>query len=455
MTNAARWALAIGLIVVVLGAGVGCKNLAVKAPTPVYLIVIDTLRVDALSVYGGKLPTPVLEDFSKQAVVFDNCSAPSSWTVPSMASLMTGLYPFHHGTVKALQERGRVLSQQTLSGGLKTAAEFFQEGGYKTYGVSGNGHIAEKYGFTQGFDEFVTHDFRNKDAVLSTWQGIAPRIGGEYRFGTPFFAFLFYFDPHHPYTPQEPYIGEYFPNYFVESEKILARDMLELWEEGYFKEHPMAVELARAMYDSEVAALDAHLRDVFANLPAYDDAVIVITADHGEEFMEHGQMIHGNNLMQTQVHVPLMIKLPKSQYAGKRIAEPVSLVDVVPTMMALAGIDAKGKWDGRDLSPLWRGEAWEKRDVFSHLDVPWARHLALVRWPHKFVHQASGKRQVFDLSADEAEENDLREKLDTDAVPAFRTLMERTAYDVRFPPRVVSSEIPEDLKEKLKNLGYL
>jgi arylsulfatase A-like enzyme len=446
--------LALALLLAFSFSLTGCKWLKVKAPTPVYLVAIDTLRADALGVYGGKRPTPFFDEFAKQAIVFENCIAPSSWTVPSMASLMTGQYPFHHGTVKSLQERGRVLSQQTLNGGLKTAAEYFREAEYKTYGISANGHLSEEYGFAQGFDEFVTHEFRNKDAVQSTWNGMGPRIAGEFRMGAPFFAFLFFFDPHHPYTPQEPYINQYWPDYFELSQEILSKDMLELWTSGFFKEKPEAVELARAMYDSEVAALDAHLREMFAELPGYDEAVIIITSDHGEEFMEHGNMIHGNNLQQTQVHVPLMIKLPKGEHAGLRIAEPVSLVDVLPTMMHLIGGN-QGKMDGKSLVPLWVGAKLDPRDLFSHLDVPWAQHTAMVRWPFKYIQLANGKRHIFNLQEDPSEDSDLGEAQGSAAVPMFRELLERTKYDVKFPPRVVSKEIPDDLKEKLKNLGYL
>jgi len=432
----------------------GCSNRNGTVPTPVYLIVIDTLRTDALSTYGGKWPTPFLDEFAAQGVVFENCIAPSSWTVPSTASLLTGLYPFHHGTVKALQESGHVLSQQTLSSGWKTVAEYFKQMEYKTYGVSGNGHLAEQYGFTQGFDEFVTHDFKGMDSVTSSWSGMAAKIAGEYRFGSPFFAFLFYFDPHHPYVPREPYISKYYPNYLEPSQALLGKDMVQMWRDGYFKQHPKAVVVARAMYDSEVAALDAHLRDVFNQLPGFDDALVILTSDHGEEFFEHEQMIHGNNLMQTQIHVPLIVKLPKGAHGGLRVKDPVSLVDILPTMMEVVG-GPTGNWDGRSLVAHWTGKKAAPRDLFSHLDVPWAKHSALVRWPFKFIQQANGKRWQYNLAVDPDEKKDIYSEKDANAVAAYRELAERGAYDVKYPPRVMSNDIPEDLREKLKNLGYL
>ncbi len=443
------------LSIVAVAALSGCKGGASNGPPPVYLVVVDTLRADVLGTYGGKRPTPFLDELAAQSVVFENCIAPSSWTVPSMASLFTGLYPFHHGAVKALQENGAVLSQQSLSSGWKTIAEYFQENNYKTYGISANGHLAEKYGFTQGFDEFVTLGFKSKGFLASSWASMAPRIGGEYRFGQPFFAFLFYFDPHHPYEPEEPYISNYRPNCDMSLvEKLSTQDMTQLWRDGFFEEHPQAVKLARVLYESEVAALDEHLRGAFQKLPGYEDAIVIFTSDHGEEFMEHGGMIHGNNLQQTQVHVPLFIKLPKNQHAGLRIKEPVSLVDVLPTLMGMIG-GRVGKVDGRSLAPLWSNEGGEKRDLFTHLDMPWAHHTGAVRWPFKYIHKADGSRLVFNLEKDPAEKQNLFKEKDPAMVGIFREMLERCAYNVKYPPRVVSTDMPEELREKLTNLGYL
>ncbi|NLH50707.1 MAG: sulfatase [Myxococcales bacterium] len=441
------------VILLWLLAAFGCQ--ALPAPTPVYLIGIDTLRADALGCYGGVHPTPVLDDFAKQAVVFDNCIAPASWTVPSMVSIITGLYPFHHGCVKALQENGRVLSQQKLSDGYNTLAELFKRINYRTYGVSGNGHLDEKYGFAQGFDEYVCHPFVDKEGVTSSWQGIVPRLAAEYRFGQGVFGFLFYFDPHHPYVPQEPYISQYLPDYKKNLDKVFGKDMLELIREGVFAD-PELVKLARALYESEVAALDAHLGEVLKNLPGYEDAIVIITADHGEEFYEHGEMIHGNNLMQTQIHVPLMIKLPKGKNAGLRVKDPVSTIDIFATLADVLHAPPMSKTDGVSLLPLLEGQPATPRDLFSQIDLPWARQSAMVRWPHKYIQRIDGRRHIFDLAADPREENDAFEELKGgESAEAFKTLLESVGYQVRFPPRSITEDLSDEMHEKLKNLGYL
>jgi arylsulfatase A-like enzyme len=432
-----------------------CSQFQRQGPPPVYLIAVDTLRADALGVYGSARPTPFLDEFAKQAIVFENCFAPASWTVPSMASLFTGLYPFHHGAVKALEDNGQVLSQQVLSGGWQTLAEMLKERGYRTYGVSASGHLAEQYGFAQGFDEFVTHPFLNKEFLIASWQGMLPRVTAEHRFGQPVFGFFFFFDTHHPYAPTEPYISRYYPGWTEAAERIAIEDVVSLWKTGYFQKDPEKARLARALYDSEVAGLDATLQEFVQDLPGFDDAVVIFAADHGEEFMEHLAMIHGNNLFQPQIHVPLMIRLPRRQGAGLRVVEPVSLIDVFPTLAELSGAANPPKTDGVSLASLWKGGQLAKRDLFLHLDVPWAHTKAMVRWPRKYVWWSDRDRNVFDLTADQAEVNDLAPAEGAALDQAFRDLEKGAKTNVRFPPRTVSGEISDEMREKLKNLGYI
>jgi len=431
----------------------GCAELSGPPPMPVYLLVVDTLRVDALGCYGGARPTPAFDRFAEQAVVFEHCLAPSSWTVPSMASLMTGLYPFHHGTTKALQEYGRVLSQQTLNGGYTTLAEALKEAGYRTYGVSANGHLAEKYGFAQGFDEYAVHEFAPHQAVAGSWAGLLPRLTGEQRFGQAVFAFLFFFDPHHPYTPQQPYIDAYDPGWRKHLEALPSHDLGNLQRDGFFEKHKAIVPHLRAAYDSEVAALDAYLAELLPTLPGYNDALVIVTADHGESFDEHGAVAHGNTVYEPETHIPLMIKLPQGRLAGARIAAPVSLVDVMPTIMAAVKSPKQPKSDGISLLPLLAGQASE-RAVFSHIDLPWARQRAMLRWPFKTVLIDEQPAQLFDLAQDPTESRELAAT--HPQAKAWADQLRAAAKDeVRFPPRVISGEIPDHLKKKLRELGYV
>ncbi len=426
-------------------------------PPPIYLIVIDTLRADALSCYGGQRPTPALDKFAANAVLFEQCFAPSSWTVPSVASIWTGLYPYHHGTTKALIDQGRVVSQETLSGGYTTMAEMLKASGYRTYGISANGHIAETYGFAQGFDQFVGHNFMPKANVASSWAGLAPRVVAEQRFGQPTFVMLFYFDPHHPYSPQEPWATKYCPDWGEKADRLLGDEMVNLVREDYFRKHPDKIPIARALYDSEVAALDAHLEMVLRELPGYDDAWVIIVADHGESFGEVGKMLHGNNLRQPEVHVPLMIKLPHNQLAGTRIATPVSSIDLLPTLAELVKVAQPPKSDGQSLIALLMngGRTATPRALFAHIDVPWTYQRAMLRWPFKIILERGQDPVVYDLSADPGETKNLRQAKAAEATAWIREADEATRNNIRFPPRRISGEMSDEARNKLRELGYL
>jgi len=432
-----------------------CAHFSSPPPPPIYLIIIDTLRVDALGCYGGPHPTPGLDALAKDAVLFENCFAPSSWTVPSTASIFTGLYPFHHGAIKALQDNGKVLSQQTLSNGYTTLAEICQQREYRTYGVSGNGHIAEKYGFAQGFDEFVTYPFLKKEAVASSWEGMRPRILAEQRFGQGTFAMLFFFDPHHPYAPVEPYISRYYPTWMDDSGDLLIRGMVDLMLDDYFNKNPKTVAVARAMYDSGVEGLDDYLSRMLKDLPNYQDALIIVTSDHGESFGEHGKMIHGNSLFQEQVHVPLLIKLPKNLGAGTRIAAPVSTVDLFPTLVEFIKAPKQAPSDGLSLWPLLSGGTRPPADLFIHIDLPRAHYRAMVHWPFKLIQQTDGQKFVFNLQDDPREDHNLLERDKSRDDQWFNVLQKQTRDVIRFAPRSISENIPDDLRAKMKNLGYL
>jgi arylsulfatase A-like enzyme len=424
-------------------------------PPPVYLIMIDTLRVDALSCYGGKRPTPGLDRFAASAVLFEQCFASADWTVPSVASIWTGLYPFHHGTIRGMAQEGEVVRQETLNPAYVSIAKVFKQAGYRTYGVSANGHINAQYGFAEGFDEFAGFVFMKKEAVAASWAGLAPRVVAEQRFRQPTFVMMFFFDPHHPYTPQEPWASRYLPNWEKHIDRMEKEDIVDLKNEGYFQKHPDKIAVARAMYDSEVAALDAYLGDALHDLPGYDDAWVVLVADHGESFGEVGKMLHGNNLRQPEVHIPFMIKLPHNQLGGKRIAAPVSLVDILPTLADVIKAPHPPKMDGVSLLPLLMGRPAPSRSIFLHVDALWAQEHAMVQWPYKIIRTRHDPPVVYDLSRDPTEAHDLRRAHPEAYAPMERELDQGARSNIRFPPRVITNDTSPDMREKLRSLGYL
>ena len=449
-TSAHRLLLLWGLALLVAVAGCGRSN---DDKPPVYLIMIDTLRTDALSCYGGARPTPALDRFASQAVLFENCFAPCSWTLPSVASVWTGLYPFHHGTTEGAVAERKVVRQQELSPRLITLGEVFKNAGYSTFGISANGHIAEEFGFAQGFDKFFGFSFIPKDLPAARWKGLSARVALAQR-RHPTFTMLFFFDPHLPYDPREPYITKYSPNWREQSADFIDH-MTELAKKGYIQEHPEKIPVARALYDSEVAWLDEYLATALPALPGYDDAWVIITADHGESFGEEGRMLHGNNLRQPEVHVPLLIKMPNGERGGTRVAQAVSLVDILPTLAAICGMRSPPPMDGVSLLPALHGQKLAPRPLFMHLKLGPTYSRGMVRWPFKVILREKLPATVFDLADDAAEANDLREILGPEGARLVREADNGTQPVIRFLPRSVANKKSDAEQKRLRELGYL
>ena len=335
-----------------------------RAPAPaqagnVLFIVVDTLRADHLPLWGyaaGK--TPHLDSLAKDAIRFEHAFVNASWTRPSFASLMTGRYPGSHQTMH---------KSASLPGELTTIAEAMRGGGYHTYGVVTNYNVAPFFNFHQGFDQYAYLEPNfvlgagDMEAKLLFVQALRQGIetyrakrgkvepGSAYqdatvvnrnvaRFldekpATPFFAFVAYMDPHDPYFPH-PYDGTGYAR--AANQKPLA------------EEAPALIEL----YDGEITFWDGELGKLVADLKRrglYDDMTIVVTSDHGEEFFEHGGFWHGTTLYDEQVHVPLLLKLPKSQRGGSVISHWVESIDIMPTLLRLSGLPVPKGVQGKDL----------------------------------------------------------------------------------------------------------
>jgi arylsulfatase A-like enzyme len=293
-----------------------------KAPLAIVYLV-DTLRADHTSVYGySRDTTPHLARFARDAVVFDQAIAHASWTKPSVASILTSRLPGQH---KAVQLR------DPLDPSNVTIAQRLKEQGWATGAAIANSVIygAESQ-FDRGFDVFVglhgEDDRRSKltpadvvvDAALAFLRS---------RQGVPTFLYVHTMDPHVPYAPPPPFdrMFEPFP-----TEDHPAQDPRTDYKE------PLDRERMIGQYDGDVAFGDREFGRFVRELKAagrYDDALIVFLADHGEEFQDHGLWLHGRSLFDELIHIPLVVKLPGNRDAGRRIAEQVQGVDVVPTVL--------------------------------------------------------------------------------------------------------------------------
>ncbi|MCU0240903.1 MAG: sulfatase [Vicinamibacteria bacterium] len=296
-----------------------------QADAPLVIVyLVDTLRADHTTVYGYDRPTtPELARFAQDAVVFDQAIAQASWTKPSIASLMTALLPGQH---RAVQLR------DPLDEGLVTIGEMLQGKNFSTGAMIANSVIySEGVNFEQGFDEFVgLHGADDRPSKIVEAAGVVDQSLAwlQRKRGLPRFLYIHTMDPHVPYTPPAPYDRMFPPAPTTDNP---ARDPRTDYKE------PLDRERMIGQYDGEIAYGDREFGRFIQELKArglYDRATIVFLGDHGEEFRDHGQWLHGRSVFDELVHIPLIVKFPGARDRGRRIAQQVQVVDVLPTILS-------------------------------------------------------------------------------------------------------------------------
>ncbi len=354
------------LAALLAAAAPGCARPA--RPPSLLLVSLDTLRPDRLACYGAPRATaPSLDALAARGALLEDVSAPSPWTLPSHASLLTGLYPARHG----VSDR-----EHSLGAGCTTLAERLAAAGYRTHAVVNAEHVSARYGLGRGFEAYDQVSEWGVDA------GGARRIvnrGGEVTArglawleqaqDEPFFLFLHYYDAHTDLDPdprwREAFAGAPYPGApSGRTEELLAA------RAGARALDARDAAWLRDLYDAEVRTLDEHLARLFrglAELGLAESTLVVVTSDHGEEFLEHGSLLHGRTYYQEVIAIPLLLAGPGVP-AGVRVAEPVGLVDVAPTALALLGQPPPEGLDGRDLSPLLRGASLAPQTLFAEAD---------------------------------------------------------------------------------------
>jgi arylsulfatase A-like enzyme len=377
------------------------------APRSVLLIVVDTLRADHLGVYGYARPTtPRLDRFAAAGVVFDRAFSTSSWTVPAIASLLTGLPPSAHGGGFEVEGAEHLWQRTAVNEGVVTLTQRLRRRGYRTVALLSNPFLHPRFGLRRGFEDY--HLYKREQGadyavdVALEWIG---RRGDE-----PFFMLLHFLEPHAPYAPPAPHRGRFTGDRELRPIEPLRRrrERAEEYTEAD-RRHLVGV------YDEEIVALDERLGRLFEGLgERWNDTLVVFTSDHGEELLDHGSFDHGHTLMQELLHVPLVVWSPRLE--ARRVDTPVSLADVTPTILEALGLsapelDAPGS--GVSLWALAGGAtAAARRDLLAEGLLFGGPAEALVRWPYKLVVDPSGgDRQLFDLATDPTEGRDLAAEL--------------------------------------------
>ncbi|HVS13924.1 MAG TPA: sulfatase-like hydrolase/transferase, partial [Thermoanaerobaculia bacterium] len=406
-------------------------------PLHVVLVTLDTLRADRLGSYGGSVDTPHLDRLAREGARFTNAASTVPFTLPAHSSILTGTYPPYHGVRENV---GYYLSDAT-----PTLAELLGAAGYRTGGFVSAFVLDARWGVGRGFERYyddfdlseeqrvnlgdVQRDGRETLAEAERWL--------DQRDGRPFFLWLHLFDAHDPYTPAEP------------------------WRSRY-PDDP---------YSAEVAYVDSLVGDLRAALERRDllqRTLLVVTADHGEGLGEHGELYHGYFVYDTTVHVPLIVRAPFPELAGRVVEEAVSHVDLAPTVLAAAGVASPPHLQGASLLPLVLGaetlgseplESGGERVVYSESLYPllhygWAP-LRAVRG-RRSKHIEAPQPELYDLAADPGETRNLYAGRPREAEELARRLAElREAIEVGPEGAGRPREVDAEALAQLQALGYV
>jgi arylsulfatase A-like enzyme/uncharacterized membrane protein YbhN (UPF0104 family) len=474
------------LAVVVIGGAIASRALIPPGPAPeapgtpsaalvsrpnLILIMVDTLRADHLSCYGenAAVPTPNLCRLAADGGSIFDGFAHASWTKPSAATLMTSLLPSSHGVMS---------KPSALSDDVTLIAEVLSEHGYATGGIASNTNLAPSFGFDQGYDEYLylAPDYlagaRESSSKLilyqigrRVWFRVKPglRVGDFYQPATVvnaaafdflerhrsarFFLFLHYMDPHDPYF-EHPWNGR-------------GIDRATNQEPD-----PAQAEAMRALYRGEIVYLDRQIGTLLTKLEElglYDDSVIALVSDHGEEFHEHGGWWHGMTLYEEQMRVPILVKWPKGNRRAPENSRGyvVGLLDVAPTLIASSGARAPKAMQGVDLA-LDAGERPERNQlVFAEEDHE-GNILRAVRtetWKYIEANEDNPRGletlELYEISEDPTER---RNRSGDPAVPVAELRSHADAQErwaETHATEAKEAQLSDSEEEALRALGYL
>jgi choline-sulfatase len=431
--------------------------ITVKKPH-VFIYLIDTLRADHLHCYGYDRETsPNIDALSEDGVVFENCFGAASWTRPTVASILTGIYPHKH----LAQDR-----QDKLSKKATMLSEILKKAGYTTIYITANGNTSGQFGFNQGNDFYLAVNRHTSDEIsniLISHFDENPEI-----FKKPVFAYIHTIDPHVPYRPEKRFM-KFCAEDSTRNELGISENIKKRRSEGRLL--PDDVEYMKCLYDGEILQNDAAFGkfiDYLKKAGVYDDSLIIVVADHGEQFMEHGGVLHGGSIYNEEIHVPLIVKLPGSVDAGTRIADYVTQVDIVPTVMEFAGMEIPDYLDGISLVNILRGIRVDRsllvkdlldgtHNYIGIIDVM-DKDKVIVQYPYDNCRTVV-RYEKYDLSKDFCEGNNLVEDPDN---PEINVNNLRINYFIKhenpsflLKEKTDMEKLNKETIDNLKDLGYM
>jgi arylsulfatase A-like enzyme len=430
-------------------------------PKRVIVICVDTLRADHVSAFGyPRETTPNIDQMlAKEGIGFTAAHAPSSWTLPSSASLFTSLNVHTH----RVENR-----KDTLHHRVPTVAGSFTRAGWWSAAFITHIYVSSLFGLDSGFREFIELSISWKFG-----EGRQLRAGAlnEYVFDwleenakKPFYLYLHYFDPHWDYDAPSPY-----DRLFTDPDYMGPADGTWRYLQDYLPRtrrlSEESLEHIIALYDGEIAYTDYHLGELFRrlkNIGIWEETLLVLLSDHGEEFQEHGSVHHMRTLYEEVLRVPLIFKLPGGRPEGWRplVDARVSTLDVGPTLLDLAGIEIPPTFQGRSLLPLMKAGGPD-RNITARTVRFRSDKMALIASGKKLIApfgRRRGPSELYDLDADPGERRSVAKRYREDAAllkEEIERMLTGHPEDSARPVRGSKAELSPEQREQLEALGYV
>jgi len=463
----------------------------------VLVLMVDALRADHLGCYGYSRPVSAnVDTLAAEGVLFTRCIATSSWTRPSTASVLTGLFPSAHGQ----NYLASVIPPQA-----RMMPDAMSEYGYRTAFITANPMVNRASGFAQDVDYYAGSGARvnaslawclfKADSVLKKalnrkmsvlyrlfkiirdrgeTQTVSEKDSGwvnaellkwlDGESDAPFFAYVHYMDPHTPYDPRPPF-DTMFRDPGYTGPAIVEPPLKSRGMPPFSTGEPLPEDQRRHLvdrYDEEIAGFDADLGDLLQSLKdrgLYDSTLIVLLSDHGEGFFEHEAWRHGNSLYQELIHVPLIVRLPGGECSGDVVESVCSQMDILPTLLDLLGLETWPQLQGSSLDSLFRknGEAANPDFVLSEMYFSGSHFAACIENGMKIVRIVTGEEEhlfLYDLTRDEREMKSIADEYP----PVLRSMVEKLEERLESyrtgEMETSRRHISEDEAERLRNLGY-
>jgi arylsulfatase len=465
-------------------------NYTTQLPNIVY-IVVDTLRADALSCYGNKkTTTPAMDALASDGILFENAYASSSWTIPGTTTLLTSQNPL---SLRMMHHSSVMPEEATLVG------EALKEKGYMTAAIIGNVLVNEQIGFNQGFEYFdwdanFFYDsfvgvmlFNSTLRFLKKWYTISYEFIPVLDFSSPyfisyemnsyrdanditsnavklierfslssFFLYLHYFDPHAPYFKHPT-------GNLLNLEADFTKGRFTVLNKDEFSD----------LYLSEVEYSDKHIGYLIDNLKnkgIYDNTIIILTSDHGEQLLDHGHLGHTISLYNEELRVPLIIKGIENN-RGVKFSPPTSTIDILPTVFDMLKINHPESFQGKSLTPFINKTVDKTKDDYvSAILLPSYTNpkdpnfiYALMKDDYKYIISSridvkhpikAGKEELYDLQTDKDEKNNIASE-NPEVIAKFRKVLSEHIKKIPKPGDIKEKPLNTSQHKRLKALGYI